>query len=224
MKIVYLFAIVLFLLVACEKDDRNDVIFSYPSKYHSTYLKSVSNVRLFTQKGEITDKQVIEKYLSKHGRDYLSLGERKSIEPSDTVRILSENIAEISWSGYAVEYIFKQKGRELQFIDKDTSIVTGYFYFNKLHRALLKWQPVYEKQTVLPSASGKTSYAEVVEVIRAKTVNDLLEFPFMQYIKTWNNNSISTVTVGNWYSESGYQYLDSGDTLSLQEFVRVFEK
>jgi hypothetical protein len=103
MKKIYLLSMILLVLAACKKEA--DLQLSYPSLYRSIRFEHTFQVRLYTRRGEVTDRAVVDRFTRQYGQDYLySNGIARQMDQTDSVRILSPTSAEIKEGRHFKEY------------------------------------------------------------------------------------------------------------------------
>ena len=223
MKKIYL----LFLIAAfgCEKETIEVV--NYPAVLVAREYHVLTDVKLFTKTGQITDKAIISSYLKKdtQGYFYKNKDSHVPINKPDTVIYQSKDTVLFSSPGDWGIRVPKQVGDYIHFSMTDT--LAGFKSLMeegplvKIIRQIGLFKPYYED--IGPSNYG---YQRVFSAFVAKGNPRRLEFPELTYLVTrrWDNtyNSVSMKNYNNVLDPDVVNLLRDGDTLAIQEAKIVY--
>jgi hypothetical protein len=239
MKKIYLVLLAL-VLVGCEKEEETAPL-EYPSTYTSSYLESTSKIRVFTRQGEVTDPQVVSKFVRKYGELFLYENGYKEEElpgKADTLRIISAGSAQLKRGSRWTDFSLVKKGQSLKLVGKDTIYYLGAEwnrnrdeYLFRLSNAFYLHPYAYYK-ALIPLYSGFT-YRYVTTMV-AQITPQQLHFPMLNYAL------VQYDYFNGQYRPSGYtkisgvnnvlkeqpdlSQLKAGDSIAYQSFDLVYER
>jgi len=240
MKNYYYCLIFITILFSCNKEENQ---LSFPIILVSTDFKVVSDVRLFTFKGEIKDTSVINKYLSVCDSSVFPINKDLSIPVTNRDSIIYLTADTILFSKIWTESynkldkrIQKRNDGYLYFYKKDTTYLvkekgdTDNAEIDNIIFNLGIYKPVKEIQD-LPHNFGYTYMVKYLRAYIAKGSYSKLEFPYISYRFT---RGIIGFPGGMFYSRSSQLYnnkfdpnvinlMKEGDTLAIKESLFVYE-
>lgn len=241
MKNFQLCLIFIIILFSCNKEENQ---FAFPIVLISTDFKVVSDVRLFTFKGEIKDTSIINKYLSVCDSSVFSINKNLTIPVAnrDSIIYLTTDTLLFSkkWSesyNKLDKRIQKRNDGYLYFYKKDTTYLVkekSFFPSNNDEIDKIIYNlGIYKPVCAIQDLPEKFGYAYVVKYLGAyiaKGSYSKLEFPFLSYRFTRGVIGFP----GIFYSRSAQLYnnkfdpnvislMKDGDTLAIKESLVVYE-
>jgi hypothetical protein len=225
-KIYFLF----FLIISfgCEKEVPE--IFSYPSILISREYKIMTEVKLFTKRGQINDKTVIGNYLNKvaPGIFYQNKDAFVPINKPDTLNYYSTDTVLFSIPGIWGKRVAKQEGSYLFFYMPDTLIGFKSLQQDSEFKSIINGIGIYKPYYNDLHFYGSI-YQEVFNAFIARGNPNRLEFPQITYrITRRGNNSYyagySSKNYNNVFDPNVLKLLQEGDTLAIQEAKIVYLK
>lgn len=174
-KLFYLCLLV--TVFGCEKET-NDII-NYPSILVANEYQVLSDVKLFTRKGQITDNTVINSYLAKDtsGIFYQNKTSYFSKPKTDTLLYQTRDTVIFSLPGEWGKRLPKQVGDYIYFCMPDTLIGFKTLQqegpFNEIIRQIGLFKPYYEEVAI------GSNYQRVFDAFVAKGNAEKLEFPYI---------------------------------------------
>jgi hypothetical protein len=217
---------------------------TFPLVLTSTNLKVVSDVRLFTFKGEIKDTAIINKYLSVCDSSVFPVNKDLSIPVAnrDSLIYLTADTLLFSKKWYEShnkldKRIQKRNDGFLYFYNKDTTYLVrekSFFPSNgdeidKIIFSLGIYKPVCAIQD-LPEKFGYTYVIKYLGAYVAKGSYSKLEFPFLSYRFTRGAIGFPGIFYGrsstlynNKFDPNVIGFMKEGDTLAIKESLFVYE-
>ncbi|TLV02448.1 hypothetical protein [Dyadobacter luticola] len=220
----YLSLIMLLLLInSCKKTE-----IEQPSEFPSTlYLNRVSiksQTRLFTDKKEITNKVVIEKFLKNNGGFRLK---DSSFISDENIKFFSTDSAELSNSFNSL--LVTKNGNQLIFKSTNRLIVTKeaiqHGYNMSKYRA--EFEPVWDgKFSTYNMLVGYGDYSELnLSVFEYSRVSwNIFYDPDYYYLHPKLYRGSASGTSFNEFDESYVNSISKADTLAIREYFYSFKK
>lgn len=227
-------SIVLMIIFGCSSDEQNEE-FVYPSSLILSAYEVTSDVKVYTQGGEITDSKAISNFLKNNINNSTILFESKGIvelnNTGDSISYVSKDFALLKdkKSRFNKAYgdrILKTVGGMIYFYPKDTLIEQFDPYggnFRDIISQIGEYKP-YFKQVIPPFP-----YYKSFEALVAKGNPTKLEFPYLNfYFSRKNNNErgwqSSRLMINNTFDKNVISFLKLGDTLAIQEAKKIYKK
>jgi hypothetical protein len=217
--------LVALVFLACNKNDHDTYIESFPTVYSSAEFRS-GPVRLFAKSGEITDINSITAFIDRRDAGKL-LYFGKQLVDSFYYQIWMKKPDSVSFFIMGIPYkcSMVQSGNARLLIYKDTlsfyanNSYEGATYFMQLRNGFSNYQPLYEtlSNESFPKFRVKPVYPmrRTSEGMEVTTINSLLCQPFWHPI---------VETYVNTLNANGYSQLAENDSLLIQERVLVMKK
>ena len=216
MNLKYLIGIVLgcvLLLCACEKE--NDIDIDFPVTLYAHEISRVSDIRLFTNKKEIHDSNVIKKFVG--NSEYFKLPTNEDIRLSnESIYFLSKD--SVLFGTLTTGFTVKKNTNQFLFYSPKMVFVKS-DEAKHLHKYVDELIPI----------SPITGYNYITSEVRVGYGSyKKLELSILSYMLLKNRNSSFQSVSGrllNEFNEDAINTLQLGDTLAIQEYrVRFISK
>ena len=200
------------LFCACDKEDNID----YPITLHAYELSQVSNVRLFVNKNEIYDLNVIKAFVG--NSEYFELPTTTEIQSSnESICFLSRD--SVLFGTLTTGFTVKKNANQFLFYSPLMVQVNS----GDIIRSLLKYT---DELVPVPTMVGFNYLTSEVRVGYGSYRN--LDISFLSYMLLRNGDSFRQFASGklfNEFNEEAKSTLQLGDTLTIQEYrVRFIAK
>ncbi len=222
MKYLYIFLLAIIIL-ACKKT-KIDPAPQFPSTLYLNGITKKSTIRLFTNKGEITDQSVIDKFIKG----------TKGFTRKDTSFISDETLIFFSADSAGIPNLFNS----LTVVKKENQLIFKSTNRNIISDAQLSssYKMTKYQSEIKPVWDGKFSvYNMLVGYGNYSALNlSVFEYNRIGWYIQWNwsddsspdiwDKSSSSGTIFNEFNESYINSVGKYDTLAIQEYFYSFRK
>jgi len=217
--------ILCFLLscLSCEKEH------TYSGLYRSSII-DISQIRLFSKNGEITDKNKIHDYVSRRKIDFLIENIDTALNVTDKVQIefVSDDRVIFTYNDYSDNRILKNVNDYLYF--ESEAISTRYNIGSDLfYDKVITHTPLFADTIPISSSSGFSTKTDYKHCYYTKKRTTFIEFPILSfhYMSVLSDVYFSSESYGwfnNEFNANSLNYLTANDTLVIQEMNIMLEK
>jgi hypothetical protein len=213
--------IFLLVIISCKKTEIEQLP-EFPSTLYLHRISIKSKIRLYSDKKEITDKAVIDRFLKRNGGFRLK---DSSFVSDEHIKFFSPDSAEMPTSFNSL--LITKNGKQLIFKSTNKQIVTKeaiqYSYNMAKYRS--EFEPVWDsKFGIYNMLVGYGNYSELnLSLFEYRRVSWYIYNDPNYYLDPLNRGSAS----GTWFNEFDESYVNSiskADTLAIREYFYSFKK
>lgn len=222
------YAIFLVFLISCQSDE--ELLHGIPFSIFKSSVHAQSDIRLFTQSGEIKDSGIIAAYLSKDSSTFNYYGRASWMYPSlDTVNFNTSNTAEVSGYYGPLACTYRQEQDLIVFTqlqEFDLCCSYGDVFSQSIAYQIVSVKPIILREYIKSSTGGSYSFGHVIKQRQMiKKVNKQWVAPWLIYARyPWGRNGGGVFdSTNNLLQADFYKSLAPGDTVSVRENMLFFD-
>ncbi|MCF0053607.1 hypothetical protein LXM25_26275 [Dyadobacter sp. LJ53] len=215
--------LLLFVIVSCKKTEIEQAP-EFPSTVYLNRISIKSKTRLYSNKKEITDNDVIDRFLKSNGGLIIK---DSSFVSDEHIKFFSPDSAKFSSSDYP--WLITKNNDQLKFKSTNTWIVTNNEIRNiEMSKYRSEFEPVWDSK--FRTYNMQVGYGNYSELSLSSFEYMLVSWTYYDPEYSWFPGegglykSSGSGTRFNEFDESFVQHLGKGDTLAIREYFYSFKK